>query len=383
MSMTEWYYARGQQQSGPVSSVELKRLALAGELQPEDLVWREGLTEWAPARSVRGLFEEPAPPAVLPPEPVLQPAMTTPSGTAATITAASETTASETTASETVASETRPVPKAAAPAPHPPAAGHVFDIFLDSLRFDFNARFVDTTARFFRLCGLYGLWIGMLVTAIFSVLAAMQQNIVHLLVGALWLGVLAALQYIAGKFCDALDRLNRTTRGTLNSTALPDCVAILSLMTGLVILFGSVPVAVSLAMYPAILWGMVGFVICGYLAFAALNPSTLGISVASDEMPASAEALNVVTFLLKAKLRAVPVAFGAGVMAGALMMGYACYEALANPEHVLAAERTAALARSTLIFSAALPFAAYLVALFYFLLLDLCRALLILPGKPQ
>ena len=47
MSQVEWYYARENKQTGPVSAVELKRLATAGELRPDDLVWREGMTEWS------------------------------------------------------------------------------------------------------------------------------------------------------------------------------------------------------------------------------------------------------------------------------------------------------------------------------------------------
>ena len=57
MSPIEWYYARENKQMGPVSSLELKRLATAGELRPGDLVWREGMTEWSLASNVRGLFD--------------------------------------------------------------------------------------------------------------------------------------------------------------------------------------------------------------------------------------------------------------------------------------------------------------------------------------
>ena len=63
MSQVEWYYARDNRQMGPVSSAELKRLATFDELRPDDLVWREGMTEWAAARNVRGLFEEEVAPA--------------------------------------------------------------------------------------------------------------------------------------------------------------------------------------------------------------------------------------------------------------------------------------------------------------------------------
>ncbi len=63
MTPVDWYFARGNKQMGPVSAVDLKRLAAAGELLPDDLVWREGLTEWTKARNVRGLFDEESKPA--------------------------------------------------------------------------------------------------------------------------------------------------------------------------------------------------------------------------------------------------------------------------------------------------------------------------------
>ena len=56
MAEIYWYYARNDQQVGPLTSVELKRLASVGEVFPDDLVWREGMDEWAPASRVKGLF---------------------------------------------------------------------------------------------------------------------------------------------------------------------------------------------------------------------------------------------------------------------------------------------------------------------------------------
>lgn len=52
----EWYYAKGNQKFGPVESSELKRLASASVLLPEDLVWKEGLPKWVRASSIKGLF---------------------------------------------------------------------------------------------------------------------------------------------------------------------------------------------------------------------------------------------------------------------------------------------------------------------------------------
>jgi hypothetical protein len=58
MAEIQWWYARGDEQFGPVSAAELRRLASTGGLSPGDLVWREGLAEWAPAARLKGLFPE-------------------------------------------------------------------------------------------------------------------------------------------------------------------------------------------------------------------------------------------------------------------------------------------------------------------------------------
>lgn len=53
-----WYYAKNDQQLGPISGVELRRLAQAGDLTRDDLVWREGMENWAAAGRVKGLFPD-------------------------------------------------------------------------------------------------------------------------------------------------------------------------------------------------------------------------------------------------------------------------------------------------------------------------------------
>jgi hypothetical protein len=65
----EWYYAKNGQQMGPVSTEVLTRMATSGQVQPTDLVWREGMPNWAPARTVRALFPEPPQVTPIPVEP--------------------------------------------------------------------------------------------------------------------------------------------------------------------------------------------------------------------------------------------------------------------------------------------------------------------------
>src|SRR3954470_13764385 len=60
--MFEWYYTRNKEPCGPVNSTQLKELAAQGELLPSDLVWKDGMSEWVAAATLKSLFAEPAAP---------------------------------------------------------------------------------------------------------------------------------------------------------------------------------------------------------------------------------------------------------------------------------------------------------------------------------
>ena len=50
---SEWYYSHAGQRLGPVSTDQLKDLAAAGQLGPDDLVWKDGMENWVPAGKVK------------------------------------------------------------------------------------------------------------------------------------------------------------------------------------------------------------------------------------------------------------------------------------------------------------------------------------------
>lgn len=63
-----WWYATGDQRFGPYSGSELRAIASTGKIATTDLIWKEGLANWLPASSVKGLLP-PAPASVPPPLP--------------------------------------------------------------------------------------------------------------------------------------------------------------------------------------------------------------------------------------------------------------------------------------------------------------------------
>lgn len=356
MSQIEWYYARDNKQMGPVSSVELKRLATAGSIAPDDLVWREGMTEWAAARNVRGLFDEEGGAGQGAPTPAA------PSQAAAP-------------AVEPVSKPVEPAPATAMPVRHAPSR-HLFDVLLEKFRPTFGPKFIETTAAFFRQCGSYGLFAAVALTAVFAVIAASQASPAeHLLRGAIWVVVLLALQYVAGKFCDVVERLNRETAGSLASSVLPDCLATLFKVAGASVLLLSIASAIATSDYSVILVGVAAYIVGVFLSIIAMNPGALNISIAPETLPGG-EIIGVVLFLAKSLLRLVPVAFGAGVICGTLLMAMACYYLAYAGELGLGNE-----ARWLLFRSAMLPLAAYLLFLLVNLVVNLWRSILSLPGK--
>jgi hypothetical protein len=66
LPMSRWYYTLdNKQRLGPVTSEELRALAVALTIRPECMVMPEGGGKWVPAAKIKGLFK-PAPPAPLP-----------------------------------------------------------------------------------------------------------------------------------------------------------------------------------------------------------------------------------------------------------------------------------------------------------------------------
>lgn len=50
--MADWYYAQGGQQYGPISHQNLSDLIAQGSVQPGDMVWREGMSNWLAVNAV-------------------------------------------------------------------------------------------------------------------------------------------------------------------------------------------------------------------------------------------------------------------------------------------------------------------------------------------
>jgi len=383
MPSGEWYYARGNQQHGPVSATELKALAESGALSPDDLVWRAGMSDWVAARRIKGLFDSPAAGSVsaartaVPQSSVglgggtpgqgataagapahqSPPVTSPPAGESAGLSASTAPAVVKPAGGPTgpglsavpppappsgleVASAQRGAPAGGLPqrasatferssaafersrlGEHP----HLFDYLLDALGAAFSGGFTEGTARLFALVGHYGLYAAIVLVLLVHAIAAVQAKLlVALGWGLACVLALALLQYAGGRFANALNRLDQSTSAQMVSTAVTDCFALFALLAGLACLIGSTVAAVVFHSYGWILSGVATFVVCQYAAMVALNPEGLGLSVSPETTP-SEEAIGLLTFVAKLGIRLIPAVIAAGVACGTLMLCYALY----------------------------------------------------------
>jgi RsiW-degrading membrane proteinase PrsW (M82 family) len=55
---SQWFYKHNGEKVGPVTAQQLKSLAASKHILPDDLIWKEGMAEWAKAGKVIGLIPE-------------------------------------------------------------------------------------------------------------------------------------------------------------------------------------------------------------------------------------------------------------------------------------------------------------------------------------
>jgi hypothetical protein len=350
MNEIEWYYAHDEQQFGPVSTVDLKRLAERGDLVPSDLVWRQGMSDWVQASEVKGLFQ-PQPTAAQPP------------------------------AAPTPEPKTAAQPARVEPAEQKPSKPlrHLVEVLLDFAQRSDSPAFVEASCRLFTLAGHYAIYLAMVLLLAGGVAVSLHTKTLDSALFALAaIPVLAVLQYAAGQFCAALDRVNRSTRAMVASPALINLIGVAGMLVGLLLLLVLATQAFTSQMYSLLPTALLAFIICQHLAAVSLIHVDENITV-SDDLSPGEEALGTIVALLKISARVVPVAFGAGVCCATVMLLVACAFAVQGGEtSVITGKVTALGATITLAAFAALPLLAYLAFLLATLIVDILDGLLTL-----
>lgn len=363
-----WYYYRDGEQLGPVSFEKVGELLASGELGPDDLVWEQSMKEWAPARSVPGLVPSdlPGPPPVPPPLP------------AGGVPRGQPLTARGKALLHSAAERTRRLheaEEAIATMPHL----RLVKVLLDFLKKTISEPLLDAIDRNAKKVGNLAYVAAALLFVLLLLILAVRTRTFPPVLMAIGIVVATILShYVAVLFLDAGGSLIRKAPSEMSSRAFLLSFGLLTSVGAVVCLFGGM---FQLGGAGSLPWFGMMLGVCLVMLYAggaALSPSSVNVTV-GEQTGAGSEAIGILMFLMKLPLRLVPFLFGVGTVVG---VGAACYFLVLSftdqYQFALAAAMTFGWAFPVL---ALLPLSIYVAFLLVYLLVDVIRAVLLVPVK--
>lgn len=368
----KYYYANASNQpSGPVTLDELRQLLARGEITSATNIIPVGETTWRPLSTV--LDASGAPPL---------PGSASASATTPPVIPTSATTTSAGTAP---AASARPAFKAADAVKLPTILSSFIGVLLAGARKLLNPALLQ---RVFGFCNPFGqllVLVGAVLALILGVVYAIRYDSFQpFMTGIVAVIVLAILQFVAKRLLDACASILQTSPTRVASLAILECVGLVLLLAAVGVLVGSIATSIRIESAAPLVPGLISFVMLAASAAIALHPSLVNV----EQGPATAgeEAIGLLSFFAKAMLVLQPLVFFLYALAGALVLIFAIFGThlsfatallAAVPFPVPSESIGVALLAAACIF----PLFAYLSFLFYHLLIDVIRAILVIPSK--
>ncbi len=257
----------------------------------------------------------------------------------------------------------------------------VIDGMLGGLKGLLSPSLVQSSCAILARLGMWAVLLFAAITLVTSiVIAAESDSFSAMLSGLLSAVIVLGLLYTAGKFCNAGQRIIEGTETQLSSRAFLDSIALLSIALAVGSVIGGINISSDMdSLYPlGIGMGLAAWWF--FLAAVAFNPHLANCTVRSGAS-AGQECIGILAFLIKAKLRLVPIVFGVAAITGTVLYIIAFIRYIAADEFDRFPIFNELLAINGFINSAAaLPLVVYLGSLVLLLLIDVIRAILRIPG---
>lgn len=224
--------------------------------------------------------------------------------------------------------------------------------------------------------GHVGLLVAQILALVFGIIASIKLgNGVYIIQALGIVLLLTILQYTAEKFMGAGSALLKSSPSRVGSAAFLDCFALLAEIIG-ILLFVRMMFAAQMTGQWGFFWvGLAFWALFDGLACVSLHPDMVNVTVAED-VKAGEEAIGILSFVVKACVRVVPIAFGAGAVLGSVGLLFGIFSLIGS------GERLAGTASLRLVATfALLPFLAYIGFAAYHLVIDVLGAILALPRK--
>ena len=269
------------------------------------------------------------------------------------------------------------------------------DALLDWVHDALSEELFDIVSGWFSQLGYAGLVLSAVVGFVFYIVTAVRdKSFAMILYAGGFVLLLVIAQYAAHKFIGAVRTMTKSSPTRLTSRAFLRCVAVISEILGLLILARFAIVAWQDRSLVPILIGIGMCVLCEAIAFVAIHPALVSVSI-SEDASAGEEAIGIISFFVKAFVRVIPLVFGTGVLVGTLVLLFSIFDPSASNSEAIAffgqipgIKETFGFLSYTLhlpgavalvLASALVPFVGYILFALYCLVIELLRSILSLP----
>lgn len=392
----KYYYTDAQNKpTGPVELEQLKQLHAQGTLTPLSSVIPEGATQWTTLGAVLGL----------PPQPAAA-APATPAPASAPTAAAAATPAAATTPGAPAAAK----PPAATGAPTAPTAifeqvgtalGRGVEAFLALVRQLLSADFLTSSFALLTKVGHALVLVGAVLGLVYAIIQSIRSDSFSSFgIGIGLLAAIAVFQYIALRFFSANASLIRNNPSRIGSAAVLDCLGLVLIVAALAVFIVGNYNAIRAGGWAGctlFLITLVATLICLATGGITLNPKL--VTIRTEESSAGEEAIGLASFFIKTTLAVLPLYFALLALMGVVVivlslftrgdgsssLDMAIYMLVNSIELPFIGRAQAAGSgfggMAMLALACLLPLFSYIGFLFYYLVLDLMRAVLDVPRK--
>ncbi len=345
--MNYHYLDPNNQPAGPASLDEIRALAREGKIPADPKVALPGATEWRPLSSL-----PPAPPAVPPPPPgPARPPMTMPAGT---------------------------------------SLGDFVGTLLKVVGGWLSPAFLEGSIAFAKKIGQYAVLVGAALTVVYAIVAAIRYNaFAPVLTGLVLLVAIAVAQFAAGRFLGAGEQVIANTASRVSSRAFLECTGLLGLLLAVISFIGGLVTSIRAESIGPFLPALVTSAALVYFGALALHSERVTVEIADGT--AGEEAIGLLSFFFKAGLKLVPLCFFLLAVLGDIValasfpgdsgqFGYVV-QGLIGSFPLLGNVPYGVSGSATVLLACLLPLLAYFAFVLEYLLLDVLRAILAVPGK--
>lgn len=240
--------------------------------------------------------------------------------------------------------------------------------------------FFENNQKWFVKVGFYSVYIIALMAIVVSIVLPFKYSAISW-AQSIILGIVAfismfVVHYTAYKMLPALDLLIKNVKVQISSSAFLSVSCLFAGIFGIVAIIMGIILAINLSSFHILLAGVGVAIVCEYWMALLLSPAQLNVEVVKDTS-AGEEFIGLLTFFMKGMLRLIPIIFGCAMVYALFLMItvlFTHYQYL-EPLHLDLNYIVSVVSIGLL------PLVGYLMFLGYYFTIDICRAILAIPGK--